>query len=154
MCHFSCTLLGPNPFDPTQALITEAYAGEQPVCSFGPKDWAGQTVCRVDRVKKRMRDFCEGSGTKCPRYSEFEALDVQVRLFFLFSFVCACCCSGCGELICCSTSRSLLQYVCSCSMLPGCGLIWAEEELRSCWHICSAHRLYSCCTICLADVRA
>ena len=49
------------------------------MCTYGPQDWAGQTTCRIDRVKKRARDFCEGSAAKCPRSSELEALDNQAR---------------------------------------------------------------------------
>ena len=54
-------------------------AGERPVCTYGPQDWAGQTTCRIDRVKKHARDFCEGSAARCPRSSELEALDNQAR---------------------------------------------------------------------------
>ena len=50
------------------------------MCTYGPLDWAGQTTCHIDRVKKRPRDFCEGSAAKCPRFSELDALDNQASL--------------------------------------------------------------------------
>ena len=69
--------------DPTPPFLVQlegVSTGERPVCTYGPLDWAGQTTCRIDRVKKRPRDLCGGSAAKCPRFSELEALDNQASL--------------------------------------------------------------------------